>query len=120
MEHLESKKVIHGDLAARNILLTSTLQVKVTDFGLSRRMYAYAEYVKKSKAPLPWRWMALESLQQMSFSSKSDVWSYGITLWEIFTLGDIPYPGLSWSPDFPEMLEAGMRPKKPDRASDEM
>jgi FMS-like tyrosine kinase 1 len=113
MEYLESKKVIHGDLATRNVLLTSTLDVKVTDFGLSRQLNNYSMYVKKHETPLPWRWMAPESLQDMIFTSKSDVWSYGVTLWEIFTLAETPYPGASPTDQFLEELGSGYRLRRP-------
>ncbi|CAL8118447.1 unnamed protein product [Orchesella dallaii] len=116
MEYISSRNVIHADLAARNILLTENLTAKVTDFGLSRRLYEYTEYVKKNQEPLPWRWMAVESLKQLEFSTKSDVWSYGITLWEMYSLGDIPYPGLSWDINFVTELENGLRMQSPSRA----
>lgn len=72
------------------------------------------------KVPLPWRWMAIESLKELAFSTKSDVWSYGILLWEIFSLGEIPYPGLSWSQEFITQLENGLRLTKPVNCSNEM
>lgn len=102
------------------MLLTEDGTAKITDFGLSRRLYEYTQYVKASQEPLPWRWMAIESLQNLSFSSMSDVWSYGVTLWEIFSLGDIPYPGLSWDIDFVKELERGLRMTSPKYASPEM
>jgi len=120
MIYLSEKKVVHGDLAARNVLLTSTLTAKVTDFGLSRRLYSSPEYIKTSKDPMPWRWMAIESLKHMTFTSMSDVWSYGITIWEIFGLGDAPYGGLGWRSDFTNMLSEGLRPQKPANCSDEV
>jgi FMS-like tyrosine kinase 1 len=83
-------------------------------------MYEYTEYVKESQDQLPWRWMAIESLKKMSFSTQSDVWSYGILLWELFSLGDVPYPGLSWDIEFLSRLEDGMRMNKPKYANDEM
>jgi len=110
---------VHADLAARNILLTTEGVAKISDFGLSRRLYEYTQYVKASQEPLPWRWMAFESLKNLSFSTQSDVWAYGITLWEIFTLGDLPYPGLSWNVDFVTELERGLRMNIPKYASQE-
>ncbi|CAG7733488.1 unnamed protein product, partial [Allacma fusca] len=65
MEYLETKKVIHGDLATRNVLLFNGNVAKISDFGLSRQLYENSIYNKKTQAPLPWRWMALESLRDM-------------------------------------------------------
>lgn len=80
MEFLAEKKVVHADLAARNILLSSSKIAKVSDFGVSRKLYNYSQYVKKQQEPLAWRWMAPESLNRMEFTEKSDVWAFGITL----------------------------------------
>ncbi|ODM96773.1 Vascular endothelial growth factor receptor 3 [Orchesella cincta] len=120
MRYLAGKKVIHADLATRNVLLLTKTCAKVTDFGLSRRLYDYSNYVKKQQEPLPWRWMAIESLQHLTFSHQSDVWSLGVTMWEVYSLGDIPYPGLSWTADFVSNLENNLRPNKPARASHEL
>lgn len=109
MEFMAEKRVIHGDLATRNILLTLEKTAKISDFGLSRRLYNYTQYVKKQEEPLPWRWMAPESLSRMEFTEKTDVWAFGVTLWEIYSLGDMPFQGLVWSVDFVQMLEDGLR-----------
>lgn len=69
---------------------------------------------------MPWKWMALESLRDMKFSIQSDIWSFGVTLWELFTLAEIPYSGCSWSAEFVETLAAGHRLGKPNFATSEM
>jgi FMS-like tyrosine kinase 1 len=77
MNYLASKKVLHGDLAARNVLLCEGNVVKICDFGLSRTLYKDLNYKKKSEGLLPMKWMALESLSCHVLSTFSDVWSYG-------------------------------------------
>ncbi|CAL8100192.1 unnamed protein product [Orchesella dallaii] len=118
MDYLASKRVIHGDLSARNVLLNAQLTVKLSDFGLAKKMYCYSQYTRNSQEPLPWRWLALESLKNLEFSTASDVWSYGILLWEIFTLGEQPYPGVSsMTNNFVINLEQGLRPSIPPYAT---
>ncbi len=114
MAYLAEKHVVHADLATRNVLLNLRHEAKICDFGLSRRMYNFESYVKSQQEPLPWKWMAPESLRYMQFNEKTDVWSYGILLWELYSLGSGPYAGLSWDANFVQLLEGGLVPAKPD------
>ncbi|ODM90630.1 Vascular endothelial growth factor receptor 3 [Orchesella cincta] len=121
MEYLESRKIVHSDLAARNVLLNADRTVKITDFGLSRRLYSYSVYVKKQSVPLPWKWLAVEALVDLNFSSMSDVWSYGVTCWEIFELGKPPWPDYKvFSAEFVEDVKNGTRMGKPSFCNEEM
>ncbi len=91
MKYLSSKNFIHRNLATRNCLVGNNMQVKIADFGMSRNLYQSHYYVLKGHAALPVRWMAKECFYG-KFSTKSDVWAFGVTMWEIFTLAkDIPY-----------------------------
>ena len=111
MRFLASKKIIHRDLAARNVLLENRNLAKICDFGLSKNCYNYGEaiYLKKINSPLPIKWMAIESILDKIFTPKSDVWSYGIFLWELFTLGNDPYPGHEIDKVFLQNLLNGYR-----------
>ncbi|XP_035700554.1 uncharacterized protein LOC110844319 isoform X2 [Folsomia candida] len=122
MEYLASKKVVHADLACRNILLTSDMTIKITDFGLSRKLYSEITpaLVFECDVPLPWRWMAPESLRKLVFSTESDVFSFGVTIWEIFTLGDVPFAGLTFCNQFVSDLEGGMRLEEAKYATDDL
>lgn len=95
MAYLSTKKFVHRDLAARNCMVAEDLTVKVGDFGMTRDIYERDYYRKGSKGLLPVRWMAPESLKDGVFSSYSDVWSYGVVLWEMVTFASQPYQGLS-------------------------
>ncbi|XP_071800003.1 uncharacterized protein [Asterias amurensis] len=109
MQHLAANGVIHRDLAARNILLDDNLNAKVSDFGLSR---GEDVYVQTSKTRVPTRWLSLESLTHQTYTSMSDVWSFGILLWEIATLGGTPYPGIK-TQSLKYRLQNGYRMPKP-------
>ncbi|OXA46162.1 Fibroblast growth factor receptor 3 [Folsomia candida] len=122
MEFLGSKKVIHGDLATRNILLDSNCVAKVSDFGLSRQMFHnYKKSVVGSgDTPLPIPWLLIEALRHLRFSIQSDIWAFGVLMWEVFTLGETPYIGINSVPEFIEYLEDGHRLEKPEYATNEM
>lgn len=94
MEYLERMKIIHRDLALRNILLKNHEEIKICDFGLAQSLGSNLQYTLKTDRPLPLRWCAPEVLETWTFSHLSDVWSYGIVLWELFSGGCCPqYPG---------------------------
>uniref|UniRef100_A0A8C4DMW3 receptor protein-tyrosine kinase n=1 Tax=Dicentrarchus labrax TaxID=13489 RepID=A0A8C4DMW3_DICLA len=120
MEFLASRKCIHRDLAARNILLSDNKVVKICDFGLARDIYKDPDYVRKGDARLPLKWMSPESIFDKVFTTQSDVWSYGILLWEIFSLGASPYPGLQIDEEFCHRLKGGTRMRAPEYSTPEI
>uniref|UniRef100_UPI003AADEB64 vascular endothelial growth factor receptor 1 n=1 Tax=Centroberyx gerrardi TaxID=166262 RepID=UPI003AADEB64 len=120
MEFLASRKCIHRDLAARNILLSESKVVKICDFGLARDIYKDPDYVRKGDARLPLKWMSPESIFDKVFTTQSDVWSYGILLWEIFSLGASPYPGLHIDEEFCHRLKGGTRMRAPEYSTPEI
>ncbi|KAJ7986488.1 hypothetical protein DPEC_G00340400 [Dallia pectoralis] len=120
MDFLASKNCIHRDLAARNILLTQGRVAKICDFGLARDITTDSNYVVKGNARLPVKWMSPESIFECVYTFESDVWSYGILLWEIFSLGSSPYPGMSVDSKFYKMIKEGYRMDAPDFAPTEM
>ncbi|XP_038064856.1 tyrosine kinase receptor Cad96Ca-like [Patiria miniata] len=119
MEYLASKQCIHRDLATRNILLGKEMVCKVSDFGLAREVAEKSQYEMKSQGKIPVRWMAPESLLSNMYTSKSDVWSFGVLLWELVTLGSHPYPGMS-SQKVIDEIKQGYRLPKPEHCSDDI
>lgn len=112
MSYLESKNYIHRDLAARNCLVSDNHLVKVADFGLTRKVEPDDIYTAHVGAKFPIKWTAPEGLAYNKFSSKSDIWSFGVLLWEIATYGMTPYPGVELSDVF-YTLNSGHRMSRP-------
>ncbi|XP_031828557.1 PDGF- and VEGF-receptor related isoform X2 [Nomia melanderi] len=119
MEYLCQRKVLHGDLAARNILLAENNIVKICDFGLAKSIYKDDNYKKKGDGPLPIKWLAIESIRDRIFSTQSDIWSFGIVLWEFFTLAETPYPGMEAEIQYQKLIE-GYRMEQPEYATPEV
>ncbi|XP_064013834.1 tyrosine-protein kinase Fes/Fps isoform X2 [Pogoniulus pusillus] len=119
MEYLESKHCIHRDLAARNCLVTEKNALKISDFGMSREeedgIYASTGGMKQ----IPVKWTAPEALNYGRYSSESDVWSFGILLWEAFSLGAVPYTNLS-NQQTREAVEQGVRLDPPEQCPEEV
>ena len=136
-EYLSSLNIVHRDLACRNILVGEDKSLKISDFGMSRVVAADDVYVKSSRGRLPWKWMAIESIALRDFTAASDVWSYGVVLWEIATLGEdysyntapslvilyttggYPYPSIP-NVDLLEHLQSGGRLDKPSNCASEV
>ncbi|NWX54940.1 MERTK kinase, partial [Promerops cafer] len=119
MEYLSSRNFLHRDLAARNCMLRDDMTVCVADFGLSKKIYSGDYYRQGRIAKMPVKWIALESLADRVYTTKSDVWAFGITMWEIATRGMTPYPGVQ-NHEIYEYLFHGQRLKKPEDCLDEL
>ncbi|XP_024944809.1 insulin-like receptor isoform X2 [Cephus cinctus] len=119
MGYLAAKKFVHRDLAARNCMVAEDLTVKIGDFGMTRDIYETDYYRKGTKGLLPVRWMAPESLKDGVFTSFSDVWSYGVVLWEMVTLASQPYQGLSNDQVLRYVIDGGVM-ERPENCPDSL
>ena len=108
MSYLSSKDCVHRDLAARNCLIGENKSVKISDFGMSRQLSEGEYQMSTTNKPLPIKWTAPEALHKGLYTCQSDVWSYGILLWETFSCGSTPYPGMD-SKTAIEKIESGFR-----------
>uniref|UniRef100_A0A4W3IB46 Tyrosine-protein kinase n=1 Tax=Callorhinchus milii TaxID=7868 RepID=A0A4W3IB46_CALMI len=111
MEYLEANNFVHRDLAARNVLVSEDNIAKVSDFGLTKEASSTQDTGK-----LPVKWTAPEALKEKKFSTKSDVWSFGILLWEIYSFGRVPYPRMPLKDVVPR-VEKGYKMDPPDGCS---
>ncbi|XP_071117374.1 proto-oncogene tyrosine-protein kinase Src-like isoform X1 [Haliotis cracherodii] len=112
MEYLESKNFVHRDLRTANILVGDQHNVKVADFGLARILEDGVDYTADARSRFPIKWTAPEAANYRKFSVKSDVWSFGVLLYELVTFGRVPYPGMS-NPEVIRQIGAGYRMPKP-------
>uniref|UniRef100_A0A3Q2D9V4 Tyrosine-protein kinase receptor n=1 Tax=Cyprinodon variegatus TaxID=28743 RepID=A0A3Q2D9V4_CYPVA len=119
MAYLIAKKFVHRDLAARNCMVGHDLTVKIGDFGMTRDIYETDYYRKGGKGLLPVRWMAPESLKDGVFTAHSDCWSFGVVLWEISTLAEQPYQGLSNEQVLKFVMDGGSL-DRPDNCADRL
>ncbi|KAL3040341.1 hypothetical protein OYC64_011385 [Pagothenia borchgrevinki] len=108
MNYLEERHLVHRDLAARNVLVKNPNHVKITDFGLAKLLTADEKEYHADGGKVPIKWMALESIMQWRYTHQSDVWSYGVTVWELMTFGSKPYDGIPAS-EISSVLERGER-----------
>ncbi|KAL7080087.1 hypothetical protein ACQ4LE_000281 [Meloidogyne hapla] len=111
MAYIEARRFVHRDLAARNILLDDRLVAKISDFGLAQAAQEPAKDSAKGKFPI--KWSAPEALRHNLFTNKSDVWSFGILLWEVYSFGRVPYPRIPIQ-DVLRLVEKGYKLEPPE------
>nr|KAI8741439.1 ephrin type-A receptor 3-like [Biomphalaria glabrata] len=119
MDFLASKGFVHRDLAARNVLVGNNKVCKIGDFGLARYVYDNVVYINRRGGRLPVKWMSEEAIFDLTFSTASDVWSFGIVLFEIVTLGGTPYPTIP-TRNLLKELQKGYRMERPVNCSQEL
>ncbi|XP_057319876.1 epidermal growth factor receptor isoform X1 [Microplitis mediator] len=112
MAYLEERRLVHRDLAARNVLVQTSNCIKITDFGLAKLLDINEEQYKAAGGKMPIKWLALECIQHRVFTHKSDVWAFGVTIWEVLTYGERPYDNVP-ARNVPELLEKGERLPQP-------
>merc|ERR1719210_3078144 len=112
MAYLEERRLVHRDLAARNVLVQTPNCVKITDFGLAKMLDTNVDEYKATGGKMPIKWLALECIQHRTFTHKSDVWAFGVTVWELLTYGARPYENTN-ARDVPDLLEKGERLPQP-------
>uniref|UniRef100_A0A674DLA6 receptor protein-tyrosine kinase n=1 Tax=Salmo trutta TaxID=8032 RepID=A0A674DLA6_SALTR len=112
MSYLEERHLVHRDLAARNVLVKTPQHVKITDFGLAKLLNADEKEYHADGGKVPIKWMALESILHRKYTHQSDVWSYGVTVWELMTFGTKPYDGIPAN-EIAGVLEKGERLPQP-------
>uniref|UniRef100_A0A8C7UHG7 Receptor protein-tyrosine kinase n=1 Tax=Oncorhynchus mykiss TaxID=8022 RepID=A0A8C7UHG7_ONCMY len=112
MSYLEEHHLVHRDLAARNVLVKTPQHVKITDFGLAKLLNSDEKEYHADGGKVPIKWMALESILYRTYTHQSDVWSYGVTAWELMTFGTKPYDGIPAS-EVAGVLEKGERLPQP-------
>ena len=95
MEHLANNRFVHRDLATRNVLLTSRLELKISHMALMRDMYASEYVITNNTSMLPLRWLSPEAAIEGDYSTKSDVWAFGVFMWEVLHLADMPHKNRS-------------------------
>lgn len=116
MAYLEERRLVHRDLAARNVLVQAPLNVKITDFGLSKLLSTDCNEYKAAGGKMPIKWLALECIRHRIFTTKSDVWAFGVTIWELLTFGARPFDGIP-AIDVPDKIESGEKLYQPDCCS---
>ena len=121
MEYLASRNIMHGDLAARNILITNvndeSYLAKICDFGLSKNFYDKTSYEKQDRKNIPWKWMDVDFFETGVLRMSSDVWSFGVVFWEMLSMGGLPYPGGD-AEDTIKKIKAGFRLPVPDEVKE--
>ena len=120
MEYIHSCHLLHRDLAARNVLLCNGNILKITDFGLAKDVSNYDDqYLQKSDTKVPMKWLSPESIRCQIYNQATDVWSFGVLLWELFSLGDTPYHHLHVS-ELLQELDSGYRLRIPEQVDDDV